>query len=146
MKVNCLHGYFIFEETQSGQVSDFMSLFGLSLVRKDNYFIFEDLEDAPDYSIEGEDYLGATATVTYAGTPWEVMRANGLVYNFSTGLVVPLLSITKMVQISSAGNFLIASGLILPGAVTDDGSRVTDYSAFFIKDGLRFKYSEVTYA
>ena len=67
MKIKCLHGYFIFEETKLGQVSHFMSLFGLGLVPKQDYYTFTDLEDAPDYSVIGGDYLGAVATKTFEG-------------------------------------------------------------------------------
>ena len=146
MKARCLHGFFIFEETKAGQVSDFMSYTGLILVPRGTYFTFEFLKDAPNYSIEGESYLGFTAIKTFAGEPWEVMKANGIIYDFSTGVLKPLLSVTQLVSIKTAGHRYISNGLILPGSLTDAGMRVTDYAAHYSKETLRWLYSEVTYA
>lgn len=145
MKIDCLHGYFKFYETRSGDVSRFMSLFaGLSIFKFEDHFTFEALLDAPDYSIAGNQYLGATATKTFSGKPWEIFKENGLVYDFNKGSVQPILSTTQVVKIYESGNTFISQGLILPGSFTDEGSRVTDYSAWFLFDSLKFKYSELT--
>lgn len=145
MKVKCLHGFFIFEETKVGQVSDFMSLTGLSLVPWRNAYTFEDLADAPDFSLAGKTMLGVAALATFAGEPWEVFEANGFAYNFDTGLVVPIASVVQEVSIQLAGNRYISNGLILPGSLTAEGDRVKDYSAWFSRDTLRWLYSEVGY-
>lgn len=145
LRVKCLHGYFILEETKAGQVSKFMSLFGLSLVPKDNYFTFEALVNAPDYSIINNAYLGATATKTVEGEPWQIMRANGLVYNFNTDKVMLMTAVTQKIKVERSGNFFISQGLILPGSIKEDGSRVTDYAAWYSFDTARFRYTEVTY-
>lgn len=144
MKIKCLHGYFVFEESRAGEASDFSSLFGLDLVRKADYFTFADLEDAPEYSIKGASLLNAVATKTFEGPPGEVFRANEMVYNYDTGLLVPISSVTNIVQLYNAGNFYVSPGLIFPGSLTDRGFRVTDYAAWFSTDTLKFKYSEVT--
>jgi hypothetical protein len=57
------------------------------------------------------------------------MRANQLIYNFETGLVQSLLAVTQLTPLRSTGRYFLANGLILPGSLTDEGSRVTDYSA-----------------
>lgn len=145
MKIKCLHGYFIFEEQRAGEVSDFISLTGLNLVRKENYFTFEALETAPDYAIKGSTYLGAAVTKTFAGKPWEILEANSLIYNFDTGLLVPITSVTQRTSISAAGNVYVSPGLILPGSLTDEGARVRDYAAWFSTETMRFRYSEVSY-
>jgi len=145
LRINCIHGYFIFDEVTSGELSDFVSVVGLPLARKENYFTFEALVDAPEYSITGQPYLNATAIKTYAGPPWEIMRENGLVYNFDIGLLVPIASITRTVTIAQAGNVFVSPGLILPGSLTDEGERVKDYAAWFSTDRMRFRYSEVSY-
>ncbi len=145
MKIKCLHGYFIFEELAPGQVSKFMSIFGLSLVPKENYFTFSDLEDAPDFSLLGLPYLEAVTTKTFAGKPWEIFEANGFVYNYDLGLVVPILSVVQRVSIFNAGTHFLSDGLVLPGSLTDEGKRVKDYAAWFSSGHMRFKYSEVTY-
>lgn len=122
-----------------------MSLFtGVELVAKNDFFTFSFLEDAPNYSLKGSKYLDAAATETIAGLPSEVMRANGLVYNFQKGLVVPIASISQRVEIIEASSYFISPGLILPGSLTDRGKRVTDYAAWYLFSEGQFKYSEVT--
>ena len=145
MKARCLHGYFLFEETKPGQISDFASRFGVSIVPRGTYFTFEALADAPRYSIQGAPLLNLTATKTYEGEPWEVFEANGFVFDFDSNLLKPLLSVTQLVQIKTVGNKFISSGLILPGSLTDEGQRVKDYAAHYSKETLRWLYSEVSY-
>ncbi len=145
MKIDCIHGYFIFEETSSGQISEFMSRYGLSIEKENDRFIFSDLVGAPEYSIQGALWMGAPCITTFEGPPWEIMRENGLVYNFLLGLVVPINSILQVIDVKNAGKFYISNGMILPGSVTDDGSRVTDYSAFYARERENFKYSEIDY-
>lgn len=145
MKVKCLHGYFIFEETQIGQISDFMSVTELELVPIKNYYTFSALELAPDYSLVGKTLLSTVATETFAGYPWEVFEANGFVYNFNTDLILPILTITNVVKIELAGNRFISPGLIVPGSLTADGERVKNYSAYWSRDTFRWLYSEVEY-
>jgi len=145
MKIKCLHGYFIFEETRAGQVSEFMSHYqGLSLTPVDNYFTFTAIANAPEYSLTGADFLGATATKSYEGKPWEIFKQNGFVYNFNTDSVVSKLTITQRAVLDGTANYFISNGLIMPGAVMDDGSRVIDYSAWHLSD-KKYKYSEVTF-
>ncbi len=135
----------MFEESFVGEASDFISLFGLTLKGEKNYFTFTKLLDAPTYSLAGSTYLGAPAISTFEGNPWDVMRENKLVYNFNTGLVVSRLTITEILSLDISDNYFITPGLILPGSLTADGSRVKDYSAWFLRDSFRWKYSEVTY-
>lgn len=143
MKINCLHGYFIFHEESIGEVSDFISMYGLPLVFKDDHFTFEFLADAPEVAIKSGTYLNAIATKTFAGKPWEIMRENQLVYDFDKDLLVPLNSITTRAPLYAAGKYFVSPGLILPGSLTDKGARVTEYAAWFSKESMRFRYSEV---
>lgn len=145
MKVDCLHGFFIFRETKIGQVSDFMSLTGLNLVKWRDAYTFEGLLDSPGFSISGKPILGTPATATFEGEPWEVFEENGIVYDFGKGIVLPIATVLQNVKINLAGNRFISNGLILPGSLTADGKRVKDYSAWFSRDTLRFLYSAVDY-
>ena len=145
MRIKCLHGYFIFEETKVGQISDFMSRFGFELVPVKSYYTFADLQDAPRYSLAGGTLLDAPAITTFEGEPWEVFEANSVVYDFANGLVLPISSILQATKVSLAGNRFVSPGLILPGSTTAGGKRVKDYSAWYSRDTLRFLYSEVTY-
>lgn len=145
MRIKCLHGYFIFEESESGQISRYMSMTGLSIVPKNNHYTFESLQAAKKYSIKGNQYLGALATKTFEGEPWEVMRQNGLAYNFNTGLVVPINSITQAIKIATGVNYMLSNGLILPGSLTDGGNRVKEYSAWYLFNSAQYRFSEVVY-
>lgn len=145
MKIKCVSGYFIFEETYPGDLSDFVSLFDLELVSKDHYFTFAELLDAPDFSLIGTKYLDADATANFEGKPWDVMKENGLVFNFNELEVVPVAAIFQQIEVNRALSYFVQDGLILPGSLTDGGKRVTDYSAHFSKDTMLFKYSEVNF-
>lgn len=149
MKLRCLHGFFIFEETRPAQVSDFMRYTGLELEPKGPYFTFKDLVDAPEFSITGKPIeIGSVplpALATFAGEPWEVLEANGYVYNFQLGLLQPIASVTQIISISDGGNRYVSPGIILPGSLTVEGKRVKDYAAHFSRDTKRFLYSEVSY-
>ena len=145
MKIKCLHGFFIFEEEEHGEVSKFSGLFGLSMAPWRSAFTFEALELAPDYSLQGKPLLGLPAIVTHEGEPWEVLEANGFVFNFNMGLVVPIASVLQAVEIGQAGSYLISEGLILPGSLTADGDKVKSYSGWFDRETMRFTYSEVTF-
>ena len=141
MRIDCVHGYFRFYEKAAGQVSVFASKFGLSLTFIEDHFTFETLADAPKYSIAGATYLSNTALSTFEGPIGEVMRENGLVYNFELDSVIPLLTVTRTAQLSRSSSYFVSGGLIIPGSITDGGSRVTDYSAHY--DGTKFLYSGV---
>lgn len=145
MRVKCIHGYFLFFETKVGQVSDFMDMTGLSLLEKDDYYTFEKLEPALEYSLIGKSYLGINATKSFSGSPWKVFEENSFVYNYATDTVVLLNSITQQIKISLSGNRYLSPGLILPGSLTDDGKRVTGYSAWYSRDRGTWLYSEVNY-
>lgn len=145
MKLKCSHGFFIFSETKVGQISDFMTLTGLEIEPLDDFYTFKTLVDAPKYSIQGGALLSAPAVVTCEGNQWDVFKENGLVYDFSRDLVVPILSITQKTTVKLSGNIFISPGLILPGSIDQDGNRIKDYSAFYSRDRGSWLYSEVTY-
>lgn len=145
MTINCQHGYFRFYEDVIGDAGHFNSFFGLDLVRDQDFFTFSRLESAPKYSLLGKTYLGAVTTQSFQGEPWEVMEANGLVYNFQTGLLVQILSITTQIELFQSQYCFISKGLILPGSLTKDGKRVKSYQGHYSFRTQRFKYSEVTY-
>lgn len=145
MRVRCFHGFFLFEETRVGQVSDYVSLTGLKIVPFGRLFTFEGLAEAKDYSLKGADLLGFTAVKTFEGKPWEVFEANGVVYDFTTGSVRLISSVTQRTKIQLAGNRYVSPGLILPGSIDQDGDRVRDFSGWFSFDRGTWLYSEVSY-
>jgi hypothetical protein len=143
MRVKSLHGYFIFEEHSVGELSKFMTQYEVEIERDGDLYTFADLVGAPEYAIAGGVYLGAPVTVTYEGKPWEIMKQNNLVYDFRLGLMVPILSVLLHAEYSLGQNYFMADGLIQPGSITDDGSRVKDYAAWYSFDSKRFRYTEV---
>lgn len=149
MKIKCKHGFYIFEETNPAQMSDFMRYSDLEIVPRGTIFTFKDLELAPEFSIIGKPIeIGSSplpAVADFAGEPWEVLEANQMVYDFTTGLLRPIDSITRIVSIDDGSNRFIAQGLILSGSLTVEGKRVKDYAAHFSRTTQRFLYSEVTY-
>jgi len=145
VRIICQHGYFTFQELRTGQVSDFMSRYGLELVSKGRDFTFSALESVPNYSLKNKLLMGNLALVNFEGEPWQVFEKNKLVYDFDLGLVVPISSITQVVTIDEVGNKFISPGLIKPGSTTAGGQRVKDYSAWFSRDTLTFLYTEVAY-
>lgn len=145
LKLKCLHGFFIFEDLKIGELSDYMALTGFNIVKKNDYYTFDQIKDAPDYSIIGSPLLGTVAKKTFEGYPWDVFEKNGIVYNFSTGLVQPILTVVSKTTINVGNGYFVASGLILPGAITSTGQRVKSYSAFYTRDRQSWLYSEVDY-
>lgn len=146
MRIDCLHGYFIFTENKVGEASDFMTISGLKLSKVGSFYTFETLADAQDYCLVGKALVGGhVATVTHEGPPWEIFEKNGVVYDFVKDLVVPINSITAKGFIRNAGNYFTASGLLIPGSIMDDGSRVKDYSTYFLDRRASWLYSEVSF-
>jgi hypothetical protein len=144
MRVNCIHGYFKFFEEAAGEIARFSETFEMAMVQVEDYFTFETLADAPDYSLVGHPYLNAVGIENFSGPPWEVMRANRLVYDFRYDLVVPIMTIIEAANIQSANNYFYSSSLILPGAIKTL-QRVTDYSGFLPADLIRVRYTMVEY-
>lgn len=145
MRLKCEHGFFTFFDFKVGQISDYMSMTGLKIVPYGEHYTFEALQSAPGYSIKGSPLLGLAATKTFAGRPAEVFEANGFVYNISSGLMVPISSVTTKTQIKLAGNRFTSPGLIQPGSLNDDGDRVKSFAGFFSRDRNSWLYSEVDY-
>ena len=144
MKVNCLDGFFLFEETKVSQVSDFIGLTGYSISRYKDVYSFTQLIAAEDYCLKGKPYLGATINQTYEGEPWDIFMANNLVYNFSTGLVVSFPLVTDIIKIFNAGDRYLSNGLIIPGSISNLG-KVRSYSGYFSRSTFRWSYSEIEF-
>jgi hypothetical protein len=145
MRIDCRHGYFLFYPQKPDELSRLQSIFEIELVPVSDYYTFKDLEHAKDYSIEGADYLGNEALVTYHGNVWEVFKQNGLVYDFQRKIVVPISSISIRGNVSLSLFGFLSSGLLMPGTVREDGQRVKEYSAWYQFETQTFKYQWVQY-
>lgn len=144
MKIKCLHGFFVFEETTSGQAGDFTRLYQRPLVPFRGAFTFEELADAPRISVKGQPWLNLVATVSFSGDPWEIMEANGWVFNLASGLLVPLTSVTIETPLTEVGSSFTAPGLIQPGSLFTEG-RIVSYQCWVARNRSSWLYSEVTY-
>lgn len=142
MRVRCLHGFFLFQETTAGQVSDFASATGLKLEPFGSDYTFEALALAPSHSIQGKPLLGLPAVATYQGQPWEVFEANQFVFDFDAGIMKPITSVILRTWIRPAGNYFVSPGLIMPGSIADQG-RVKSYDGRWLRG--RWVYSGVEY-
>lgn len=146
MRITCLHGYFIIREDALGEVAKFNSYYGLDLVAKDDYYTFELLAGAPEYSQAALAFLDYPALTTYAGKPWEIMERNGLVYDFTLRSLRPVLSVTLLASITRTHSDWISRGLILPGSLLKDLSRIVGYQGGVDLSTFNYYYSEITYA
>lgn len=89
MRVLCRHGHYAFYPERSSDVSRFANFYRVPLVRDGEFYTFEGLRGLPCYSLAGKDYGGIPAVATFAGAPWDVMRANGFVWSLSLKRIVP---------------------------------------------------------
>lgn len=148
MRISCYKGYYEFREDEPGEVAKFNSYYSQDLTSVGAFFTFALLADAPVYSVQGRPYLGLVATKTFAGSPAEVLEANGLIYDFILGAVVPAASVLYRVDLARGRAYGVSRSLLIPGSIAmADGSadRVAGYSAHFDHKTLLFKYSEVSY-
>lgn len=145
MWIKCLHGYFMIEPETSGEISRFISLYGLELVPLNGYYTFPALLEAKKYSIKGNYYLGVIATETIEGHPWEVMRENKIVYDFNSGEARLLNATNQVPEVYIGENYYFSPGLLLPGSLRSDGKRVTDYTAKLIWESQKFRYTDIKY-
>lgn len=145
MRTKCDHGFFQFFEDKAGEVSSFMSLTKFDLVPHGTGFTFKKISGVPDYSIKGGDFLGAVATATYEGSPGDLFRANGFVFDFTIDAVLPISQGSLTIPLRNAGNYYLSTGgLIVPGSKTDFG-RVSGFSGFYSFNSGRWAYSEVSF-
>lgn len=147
MRVKCLHGFFIFDETREAQVGDFMSKTGLELAPWEGAYTFADLAAVPDYTLAGSLMLGAPTIKTFAGRPWDLFEQNLLVYDFTVGLVLPIAAVVLPTSIRQAGQYFVVAGggLLLPGSITDEGKKVQSFQGWYSMERRTWRYSGVTY-
>ncbi len=146
MKLTCIHGYFIAREDVPGEIARFNSLFSQDFVSKDDYYTFELLADAPDFSIVGLAYLNLVGLVNYAAKPFEVMEQNGFIYDFSNKVLKPIEAIAIQITPIRLNEAYSTRGLIQPGSLTKDWERVKGYNCDINMTNLTFIYSGIIYA
>lgn len=146
MRVLCRHGYFCFYPKDETEVSRFGALFTQNLVRKDDFYTFPLLKLAPDYCLKGKPFLGVTASLTFEGNPWEIMRENGFVYDFVAQAVKLKSAVTQSVSIEFVDDYWTAeSPLVMPGGIDDVGQKVLSYDAELSLDTSQLRIFGVEY-
>jgi len=146
MRILCQHGFHKFIPRQPGDLSVFASVYGLTLVRKEDYYTFERLADLEKYSLEGLAYSNLVANSNYEGQPWEVMKENGFVYNILTGLLVLKSTIKIQIDPPVLKRYLLSeTPLIQAGSKNKFSQTVLSYDGEFLFDTMQFRLNGVEY-
>lgn len=135
MRIVVRHGHFAFYSGFEGDIFRFCDYFSTNLVRENDYYTFPNLQGLPRYSIKGKKYGNFTASKNFEGpAPWDVMKANGIVYDVAGAALVPKANFAvradpKLVE----GFYLSATSILQPGALTKAGRRIVSYDGFLIE-------------
>lgn len=149
MKITCLHGYYIFEPKYSAEINEFNSWFSDAPIAMSDkgHYTFKDLVDAPTHSIKGSTFMGELlATETFEGTPWDVMRANKFVYDFSLGVIRPISLIGRVAEPMILQDRFKDGGLYIAGStIKGINKKMTGFTCFMDFQMFNFNYSEFYY-
>lgn len=146
MKISCVDGYFIVKQDEPDEIARFNTLFQQDLLSHEDYFTFELLKSSPNYSVVGKPYLGVPATKTYSGLPWQVMKENGFTYDFILKKVVPISTVTYLVNKTKALGYEFSNGLFVAGSRTRNGQfLITGYNCTFDLSDFTYRYTEIFY-
>lgn len=140
MRLVCNHGYYMFYPENEADVSNFFRYRQIELFKKDDYYTFKELLDLENYSLQGHKYSNAVAIKNFEGSPWEVMRANKLVYSLLLKSLVPVESITLMNDFTLSNDvYLTANNLPQAGAF-DSMGRVLSFDAVVYRNDTIVRY------
>jgi hypothetical protein len=144
MKITCIHGYFIFEESEPGEIGRFSSVYGVELAASGlGYYTFPFLLDAPKYSLIGKTYLNLMAVAMFEGEPWDILEANEFVYDLGSGDLSTLLLIVSPITLRASDFYYVSNSLIQPGSRLPSGQRIMDYTCWFDWSISSFKYTDI---
>lgn len=146
MRVVCENGYYRFYPKRSSEVFLFCDYFNFALLRKGNYYTFPFLVNAPDHSIITKPYLNLLANALYEGNPWEVMGANRFVYNINSQILVPLDSVSTVIELIDTGDCFVPDvTMIQAGSLNRTGRRIKSFDSFFHQAYLQLRVVGVEY-
>lgn len=143
MRIYCRHGYFLFEESEPGDIGRFSSVYDVELVNLNQFYTFESLSEAKKYSLAAKLYLNLPAIETFEGEPWEVFEANGFVYSLDLDLIQPAESVTTLITLAASDFYYVSRALIQPGSLLQSGQRVVDYNAWYDWNSSVYRYTEL---
>lgn len=127
---------------------DFCSFFDLELVREDDYYTYPALKGLKRYSIVASPYGGLPAVATYEGRhPWEVLRANDLVYSLALEALVPKASVQLLVKpvLVDDGYFVCETPMLQPGSRDALGQQILSFDGFFNRELLELQLVSYSY-
>ncbi len=131
MKISCEHGYYSFWPQKEEDLFLFTNYLGITLVKKDDYYTYPLLADLPNYVILPSLYGLFPSDKTFEGTPKEIMKELGLVYNIATGTLVKKEAITISGDlIKLARNWMSERSMIQSGMILGSG-RLLSYDGVF---------------
>lgn len=128
MRVLCRSGHIAFFPRDASEISRFMSIYKVTLVRVNNFYTFDGIAAAKDYALENHSYLNLTASKTFEGEAWEIFKANNFVYDLTTNLLVLKTAVKAKVSLPLSGDYYISPNPVLqPGSVFSGGNKVMSY-------------------
>jgi hypothetical protein len=132
MKIECINGYYKFYLEQASDITFLETLFGVEMVKMDGFYTFEPLSRVGDFSIAGAVINAVPYTMTFSGSPSDVLFANKLALDLSTGFFVPFTSITATYELAS-NNKIFASRHLLQAYCRIVGSAlpIKSFTAFY---------------
>lgn len=146
MRVTCQHGYYKFYPDDNGSLARFSKLFYIDFVAVKDYYVFKGLETLKNYSIAGSIYYNLPALKTFEGEPWEVMKENSFVFDLTTGLLLPSLSIIATDRLKSFNQYFTADSRILQAGTRDQSlSQILSYDSDFDFDIMRQRIRWIQY-
>lgn len=146
MRVVCRHGHFAFYPRNEIEVSRFNAIFNQPLFRDEDFYTFALLKAAPTYSLKGKAYLGATALVSYASSPWEILRQNGFVYDFTEMTLRPKAQIVSVINLAVTEDYWAADApLIQAGGFDSSGQKIVSYDGEIDLQTSQLRLFEVEY-
>lgn len=108
-----------------------------------DYYTFPTLKDLPDYSFIGWPIGNALGKVNFAGSKWDVMEKNGLVYSPKLGVVDKILNVGTQEVINGPA---ITYTLTLPLAGRFIGlQRIKGFTGFWFMDYNRYQIERFEY-
>lgn len=131
MRIVCRHGHYAFFPRGAADVQRFAQFFNLDLVLDQEFYTFRNLKGLAFYSLKGKQYgNGPIAKVTFSGKPWEVMQANGFVYDLNSGLIVDKASIGFTTKLTRTDFYwYVETTLIQAGSFNQSGEKILNFDA-----------------
>lgn len=143
MRVTCQNGFYKFYPDYIGELKLYTSKQGFNLVAEGDYYTFPSLKALPDYSFIGWPIGNALGKVNFAGSKWDVMEKNGLVYSPKLGVVDKILNVGTQEVINGSA---ITYTLTLPLAGRFIGlQRIKGFTGFWFMDYNRYQIERFEY-